>query len=261
MPKTNWLTNEQFKEAAAAETPCVPDGAALKKQFLAEVKVESETRRELSFTISTPSVDRAGDTIAIEGWKLDAYRKNPVVLWAHDYTGTPIARSIHIGAEGTKLRSVAEFVPANVSRFAESVFQLYKLGFMSATSVGMIPLKWAFTEDKDRRYGIDFLEQELLEYSAVPVPANSDALIEARSMGIDTEPLRKWAAAFMKDAASAAELKTIRDFENFLRDVGGFSRKSAASIAARGWAQRDADPDAAIKSALEAVRARLFPQI
>lgn len=259
MPKTNWLTAEEFKLAASAGD--VAEDIGLRKGFVAEVKVESDTRRELSFTVSTSSIDRAGDTIAVDGWQLDAYRKNPVVLWAHDYTGAPIAKSNHIGPEGTKLRSVAEFVPASISRFADSVYQLYKLGFMSATSIGMIPLKWAFTEDKERKFGIDFTRQELLEYSAVPVPANAEALIEARSMGIDTEPLRKWAAQFMKDAAGAAELKTIRDFENFLRDVGGFSRKEAAAIASRGWNQRDADPSEAVKSALEGVRARLFQKI
>jgi hypothetical protein len=41
--------------------------------------------------------------------------------------------------------------------------------------------------------GIDFLRQELLEFSCVPVPANPDALIQARAKGIDTAPMVSWA--------------------------------------------------------------------
>lgn len=40
----------------------------------------------------------------------------------------------------------------------------------------------------------------------------------------------------MKHADEVArEIKTIREFEQFLRDEGGFSRKAAAAIAAGGW--------------------------
>src|SRR5262245_46070666 len=37
--------------------------------------------RNYTFTISSSSVDRMGDTIAIDGWQLEAYRKNSVVLY------------------------------------------------------------------------------------------------------------------------------------------------------------------------------------
>ncbi len=48
----------------------------------------------------------------------------------------------------------------------------------TSTSVGFAPLKYAFTDDPQRRYGIDFLEQELLEFSIVTIPANPDALLD-----------------------------------------------------------------------------------
>ena len=47
----------------------------------------------LVFVASTGEVDRHGDTVAPEGWRLDAYRDNPVVLWAHDYGEPAIGRA------------------------------------------------------------------------------------------------------------------------------------------------------------------------
>lgn len=62
---------------------------------------------------------------------------------------------------------------------------------MRATSVGFTPIKYQFNDE--RKHGIDFLEQELFEYSCVPVPSNPEALIEASAKGIDTTPLKEWA--------------------------------------------------------------------
>jgi hypothetical protein len=73
------------------------------------------------------------------------------------------------------------------------VFKAIKGGFLSAVSVGFAPIKYAFSEEQGRSFGIDFLQQELLEFSVCPVPANPEALIEARSAGIDIEPIREWA--------------------------------------------------------------------
>jgi len=159
------------------------DGATLLKGYSAEVKAAPDSR-ELSFVISTASVDRSGDTIAVDGWDLDSYLKNPVMLWAHDSHSLPIGKASKLWSEGGALRATAEFTPKGLVRFNDIVFDLYKSGFLSAVSVGFRPTKWAFSEDKDRRFGIDFAKQELLEFSAVPVPANPEALIEAKGRGI-----------------------------------------------------------------------------
>jgi HK97 family phage prohead protease len=232
------ISLDKFKKAGAT----LPEGAdGITKQFISEVKVHDDAARELQFTISTASIDRHGDKINQAGWRLDAYRKNPVVLWAHSYDGFPVAKSKSIWAEGDALKSIAAFVPNDnqaVGRRAQGVYDLYKGGFLSATSVGFLPIKWAWTEDSDRKYGVDFEEQELLEYSLVPVPANAEALIEARGMGVDIEPVLEWA------------LQTIfpkgldrRKFEHFLSD-SGFSRKEALKLAAltpKGLVQSDSE--------------------
>jgi hypothetical protein len=86
-----------------------------------------------------------------------------------------------------------------------------KGGFLSATSVGFSPLKYAFTDDPKRRFGIDFLEQELLEFSCVTVPANAEALIEGRAAGIDVTPMLDWCEQQMKRAADKARVQKLAE--------------------------------------------------
>ncbi len=130
----------------------------------------------LVFVASTGEVDRHGDTVALEGWRLDAYRDNPVVLWAHDYGEPAIGRAEAVWSDGRALRARLEFAP---TEFAGQVERLYRQGYQRGVSVGFRPLR--FEERRDpvngAFLGIRFLEQELLEISAVPVPANGGALL------------------------------------------------------------------------------------
>ena len=130
----------------------------------------------LVFVASTGEVDRHGDTVAPEGWRLDAYRENPVVLWAHDYGEPAIGRAEAVWSDGRTLRARLEFAP---TEFAGQVERLYRQGYQRGVSVGFRPLR--FEERRDpvngAFLGVRFLEQELLEISAVPVPANGGALL------------------------------------------------------------------------------------
>gem|GEM_PF-1408783 len=187
--KLNVISIKEFKEKALAKEDV--QGLAIRKQFiLDEVKQVEGEDLTLQFTISTGAIDRDNDTIDPDGWNLENYMKNPVVLFAHDYRSLPVANSLATWVENGKLKSRAKFTPQELYPFGYMVYQFYREGFMKATSVGFNPAKWQFSED--RKWGVDFLEQELLEYSCVPVPANPEALIEATAK-IDTSPLKEWA--------------------------------------------------------------------
>ena len=135
-----------------------------------------DDRGPLLFVASNGAVDRHGDTVAPEGWRLDGYRENPVVLWAHDYRQPAIGRAGAVWSDGRALLARLEFAP---TEFASQVERLYRQGYQRGVSVGFRPLR--FEERRDpvngAFLGIRFLEQELLEISAVPVPANGDALL------------------------------------------------------------------------------------
>jgi hypothetical protein len=175
-----------------------PDGLGVRLGFNAEIETLKATQpkpegRQLLIAISSQAVDRDTDTIAVDGWKLEQYRKNPVVLFGHRYFNNDapvVGMSLTEYVHGKKLKSLMEFTPQGMVPLADMLYGLYSEGFMNAASVGFVPLEWEFAKDEDKRpWGIDFLEQELVEYSLVPVPANADALVEARSKGIDTSPM------------------------------------------------------------------------
>ena len=180
--------------------------------------------RRVRFTISSASVDRDNDTINQTGWKTDNYQRNPVVLWAHDYSSLPLGKSVDLSVENGNLKSTVEFAD---HPFADTVYRLVKGGFLNATSVGFRPMK--LTENVERG-GLDFGEQELLEYSIVPVPANPDALIEARAAGIDTEPIRKWAETVLT-------LAHVKVLEGQVSPTQGDDREYAAFKLSRAFAK------------------------
>lgn len=187
-----------------------PESCVLRKQFVAEsvnkvklLGVDSE--RLLQFVISTGDVDRYGDTVDAKGWQLEHYNANPVVLFAHDSHNPPIGRGLELTVSKGKLKATAEFMDNDVdtSGFSDMIFRMLTNGFLKATSVGFMPIKYnwitepVYNEDNEEvgeRYtgGIEFLEQELLEFSVVPVPANPFALLNAKAAGIDLNPLQGW---------------------------------------------------------------------
>ena len=137
-----------------------------------------EAEQQMTFVISNEEVDRHGDVIMASGWQLEAYQKNPVFLWAHDYARPVIGRASSVWRDPGCLLARMEFAP---TEFAQEVATLYRQNYQKGVSVGFRPIKY-----QERRHeqtgaflGIRFLEQELLEVSAMPVPANRAALRRA----------------------------------------------------------------------------------
>ena len=170
---------ERLLEALDAFQRGVNDAPLVRKWNEADVTAANGDReRPIAFVLSTDEIDRHGDMIAADGWKLEAYRNNPVFLWAHDYARPVIGRAVDTWTEPHRLMANVEFAP---TQFAREVAMLYHAGYQRGVSVGFKPLRY-----EERRHektgallGIRFLEQELLEASAVPVPANRNALRRA----------------------------------------------------------------------------------
>jgi hypothetical protein len=148
--------------------------------------------RLIEFTITSDRVDRDQDILNPQGWETDDYKNNPVVLWAHDHSMPPIGNSRSLSQQSNTLTSICEFTPPELcDGFGYMIYQMYAAAFMHAVSVGFMPIEYTYSED--RKYGINYLKQSLLEYSAVPVPSNPDALALARGKGVNTLPLKRWA--------------------------------------------------------------------
>ncbi len=160
---------------------------------------DGRERRVLRFTISTPDVDRDGDTIAVEGWKLESFNENPVMLWAHNPQELPVGTPIKtwVAAKEQKLKSQVKFQTIDINPKSDLTYKAYKAGLLKATSVGFRPIQYVVNEERRDAWGypgIDHLEQELLEFSAVPIPSNPRALIELedKTLGIDHDGFRLW---------------------------------------------------------------------
>ena len=166
--------------------------------------------RVLEFTGSDETQDRMDEVIRAEGWQLKNYKKNPVFQWVHDYHLPPIGKSIKtwVDKETKELKFHIEFAdpdleyPANMPS-PELVYRLYKAGILRAVSVGFIPLEKEMGEGADEEWGVPskkprriYLKQDLLELSAVPVPANPNALVNAEESELVTakevEALNDW---------------------------------------------------------------------
>src|SRR5512133_139653 len=152
----------------------------------------------LDFVASTATLDRYHEIIEPAGWRLDSYRRNPVFQNAHNYgdilftLGKALSTEVRTIGDRAALCQRIQFA-VEVNPVARIAYGLYKGGFLNAVSVGFIPLRWedggngsasAQGAPAPRRR---FLEQELLEVSAVAIPANPDAL----AMGLKSGAIEK----------------------------------------------------------------------
>ena len=131
---------ERLLEALDAFHRGLSDAPLLRKWNEAEVTAVDGVREPpMAFVLSTDEVDRQGDVIAADGWKLESYRSNPVFLWAHDYARPVIGRAVDTWTDPHRLMAQVEFAP---TQFASEVAMLYQAGYQRGVSVGFKPLRY-----------------------------------------------------------------------------------------------------------------------
>ncbi len=144
-----------------------------------ETKEVRRSEKSVVVTISTRARDRHGDIIDPAGVRLDRFRKNPVVLYSHDYGGLPVAKSLwervrpSESNDGANVELVAKPQFHLQTELSREVWALVEKGVLSAWSIGFIPEDW---EPQPKGKGFRVKRWDLLEYSCVPVPANFQAL-------------------------------------------------------------------------------------
>ena len=129
----------------------------------------------LVFVASEESEDRVGDIIVAEGWQFDEFKKNPAFLFAHDHSIPPIGYVSKVWIDEKQLLDTIHWDEGD--EFAKFVKGKYERKMMRAQSVGFRPIEWE--ERKDTTRGILFKKTELLEISAVSIPAHPHALAKA----------------------------------------------------------------------------------
>lgn len=127
---------------------------------------QPEEEGVMRFVASTADPDRHGDTIDQAGWEVPKYVP---FLWRHDHDQPPLGKMVRHTVEQHQLMLDIEFDLEDEA--AADIFRKYQHGILEPVSVGFIG-----KEAEPNDYGgWHFIEQELLELSAVPVGANPEA--------------------------------------------------------------------------------------
>ena len=233
-----WMEVEEWKKRIAEGKAPAEETCLQKVQLDSEPKAlegDAAPARAIRFVVSRNTVDRDNDTIDQKGWNLDSFRKNPVVPFAHDYRSLPVAKAVDTSIEDGALISTAVFPTRDIYPFGDTVYQMIREGFLNAVSVGFRPKKHEVNKD---RGGFDFLEQELLEYSIVPVPSNPEALVQARSKGIDITPIKSWAIKALDEWHQA---KGIWMPKEILEGMVSQLKGTAVTLPGREWSVQRED--------------------
>jgi uncharacterized protein len=137
------------------------------------VKAQIEEKNGRLIAVASSSVeDRHGEKVIVEGWDLKNFKANPVLLWGHDHNEPAIgnAKSIKITGKGSTAKLIFEPVFHDITEKARAIKLMFEKGIINSFSVGFRPLE---------AEGNQYLKQELLEISAVNVPANPEARMMA----------------------------------------------------------------------------------
>jgi phage head maturation protease len=186
----------------------IQDNQKIQKIFTAsETKAVEGEDRVLTVKISTKNPDRSKDEVMPEGMIAENYLKNPVVAAFHNYHEPAIAKTLELTQTGDGIVAKLQFTPAGVNKTADMLYDMYKGGFMNAWSIGFIPKRYEQKED----HGYIIREWELLEYSAVLVPDNPEALTMLRSKGLNTDDLMEKEIAPDSEKNEDSEKEDIKD--------------------------------------------------
>lgn len=172
------------------------------KLYTTKIKSINEDAKSIRFRISDDSIDRYGEKVD-QSWNLKNFLKNPIGLWNHkswDVEPEDVLGSwSDIKTEDDGTYGTLTF-DTDINPKALTVFQQYVKGTLRCVSVGFIPHSLEFEED------VPVLkDNELLEVSCVPIPANANAVALALKDGSLNKKDAQWMLRSMQDGAVKLE--------------------------------------------------------
>lgn len=189
-----------------------------------EIKSIDNEKRIIEGIASTPTTDRMGDIVEPKGMQIDL----PIpLLWQHDHA-QPIGQVTYAKADknGVNIRAQLANIsePGQLKDLLDFAWQSIKANLVRGLSIGFRSIEQA---DIEGTWGTHYLKTELLELSAVTVPANAEASI-TQIKSIDQKIL----AASGKKVSTVVRLASSGDTEKSTKQPKDTKMKVKEQIAA-----------------------------
>lgn len=166
------------------------------RSVFGEVRGIDVEKRTVTGYASTGEIDRYGEIVLPSAFKdLDRFLKERHLFCAgHRYVDdagmpTVIGKVLSAAPDAKGLKFTAWF---DTDELGEAWFQKFRKGVIKAFSIGFIPKTFEYRELPDAngrmRQVRTYTDVELLEISAVPIPANRESLVAA-GLGLSYEAL------------------------------------------------------------------------
>jgi HK97 family phage prohead protease len=183
------------------------------------------------FRASTTAMARDHAVIPATEWRLDNFKRNPVVLLGHDYGSLPVGRAISVTPDADGLLAEVQFDlsdprGADVARKVDEQF-------VNAVSVGF---RVGTIEPGRGSAPSIFRDVELLEISVVAVPSDPGALVMRRLRARQNDPARAALALFRQYRAELEDRelqRTIGEIRRLIRQYR--AEQGAARTSGRRW--------------------------
>jgi uncharacterized protein len=179
-----------------------------------QIKLDADSGKFAGYASVFGGVDSYGDTI-VRGaydYTLRTHGK-PKMFFNHDSLSLPIGKYTVAKEDDHGLYVEGEFTRGN--SVAEGVHAALKHGTVDGLSIGYWLKKGDYDETADGR--VIRRVHRLSEVSVVTFPADEAARVDLDSV----------------KSEDIAAIESVKDFERFLRDVGGLSNGLAKAITAR----------------------------
>lgn len=200
-----------------------------------KIRAVDVDNRTADFIISTDEVDRFGEVVDQNSWQLENFKKNPIVLFGHsdqknDIMGTAPELTTEKDGEISRTIAKVKFADEGTSEGVDTVWKLVKQGILRACSIGFIPHKVHYGDEDEEP--VTLSENELLEFSIVPIPANAGAVALSLKEGTLSTKDAKWLSKKYLEENALLEKQMCDSMKSTTKPTGGKGTMNAEEVKA-----------------------------
>jgi hypothetical protein len=204
-------------------------GGFMRRAYSNIIKGINQDAGTVDAVVSSETPDREGDIIRVAGWDFNNFLKHPVLLADHNYKdiNAQIGEWSDVRVVKTRrtVEGTASYFINSGNQTADWAFELAKRN-QAAYSVGFIPdmeMAKVRTEGSDTYGPYEFHGQELLEVSAVTIPANAEALQRMKALDLHPMVMEMVDTALHMDADGPTDIqKSIDDLTSKMDNLIAF---------------------------------------